>query len=232
MELRGPIIDAVWASDGSWPDDLRILPDGGADLIWTGDALVVAGPDRAARMVRRPPSMPPACGVRFLPGAARLAFGWSGEALVDTTVPAAEVLGERAADDLTRRLAGAPPDGRPRLLAGWAVSDRRSRDHRDPVVAHVARTLRADPSRRVAELAGEVGYSERQLRRRVQTEVGYPPKLLARILRLRRAVEIAGADPAVSLADTAAAAGYVDQAHLGHEVAALADTTPAMLLHR
>lgn len=231
MTPRGPLIDDVWASDGTWPGELRILPDGGCDLLWTGDALLVAGPDRRARLIAHDPAAQ-ACGVRFLPGAARAALGWSGEALVDATVPAASVLGDRTAGELADRLAAAPAEGRPRLLAGWAASGVRARDDRDPAVAFAAGALARDPALRIAAIADRVGYSERQLRRRVNAEVGYGPKLLARILRLRRAVAVSRRDPALTLADAAFAAGYVDQAHLGHDVSELAGTTPAVLLGR
>lgn len=228
----GQLIDEVWASDAAWPTELRILPDGGADLIWLGSDLVVAGPDRAARLVRRPADAPPACGVRFLPGAARAALGWPGEALVDATVPAAEVLGVDAAGRLSEQLAASPAAARPSILARWAVSDARAVDRRDPAVALAADLLRADPSLRVRVIADRAGYSERQLRRRVQREVGLAPKHLARILRLRRTITLAEADPALSLTDAALAGGYADQAHLSHDCADLGGATASVLLHR
>lgn len=92
--------------------------------------------------------------------------------------------------------------------------------------------LTADPTLRMTDLADEVGYSDRQLRRRIQAEVGYGPKLLARILRLQRTLSLARADRSLSLADAALVGGYVDQAHLGHETAALAGTTASILLER
>ncbi|MEN0014458.1 MAG: helix-turn-helix domain-containing protein [Solirubrobacteraceae bacterium] len=228
---RGSLIDEVWATGPDWPTEVRVLPDGGADLIWTGDQLVVAGPDQVARMVRADPSRP-ACGVRFLPGAARAMFGWSGEALVDSVVPAAQVLGADESGRLSERLAAAPPDGRPRLLASWAVSDARAAARRDPAVALTADLLARDPKLRVAELADRAGYSDRQLRRRVQAEVGYAPKRLARILRLRRVVALARRDPSLSLADAAFAGGFVDQAHLSHECSELGGAPAAVVLGR
>ena len=56
-----------------------------------------------------------------------------------------------------------------------------------------------------------LGVSERALRRRVTAAVGYGPKRLARVLRLRRALALAGAGS--PLADAAYEAGYADQAH-------------------
>jgi transcriptional regulator GlxA family with amidase domain len=103
---------------------------------------------------------------------------------------------------------------------------------RDPAVAAVADALSVDPTLRVAALADRVGYSERQLRRRVHAEVGYGPKLLARVLRLQRVLRLARADASLSLADLAFAGGFVDQAHLSHESADLGGTTAAVLFDR
>lgn len=230
--MRGPLIDDVWQTGEGWPEgEVRILPDGGLDLIWTGSALQVAGPDRTARMVPMVAG-PPACGVRFLPGASRAVFGIPGEAVVDAVVPAAEVLGVAAAETLATRLASAPVAAQPRVLAQWASSDARRTARRDPAVAGAATLLAADPTLRVTAIASHLGLSERQLRRRVLNEVGLGPKLLARILRLRRTIALADADATLSLADAAYTGGYVDQAHLGHECSALGGATAAVLLGR
>ena len=72
--------------------------------------------------------------------------------------------------------------------------------------------------------------SERHLRRRFESSVGYGPKTLARVLRLQRFLALARADPDEGLAGLAAAAGYADQAHLSRDCAALTDRTPGALL--
>lgn len=226
------MIDAVWETRA--PEDgsaVRILPDGCVDLVWHADALFVAGPDRVARMARVSKGAS-SCGVRFRPGSARAVFGVPGEALAPGSVPAGEVLGSEQADRLSAALSATPRTARPELLRRWA-SDQLTRGvDRDPVVSYVSDALAAQPALRVVDLASQIGLSERQLRRRVRTEVGYTPKLLARILRLQRTLALARADAALSLADAALVGGYADQAHLGHECAALAGTTPRVLLSR
>lgn len=82
----------------------------------------------------------------------------------------------------------------------------------------------------VAELARRAGLSERQLHRRCLAAFGYGAKTLDRVLRLQRVLALGRAAPGRGLAELAAAAGYADQAHLGHEVRALTGTTPAHLL--
>nr|BFE38284.1 AraC family transcriptional regulator [Actinomadura rugatobispora] len=81
----------------------------------------------------------------------------------------------------------------------------------------------------VAELAGEVGWSRRHLTHRFKEQVGLPPKVMARVLRFQRALDLlAGGDP--GWAGVAARCGFYDQAHLNREFRALAGCTPTELL--
>ncbi len=96
----------------------------------------------------------------------------------------------------------------------------------DPAVQRGVQIL-GDPRSRVQTLAGELGLSERQLRRRFHAAVGYGPKTLQRVLRFRRF--LAGAQPDADLARMAFDAGYADQAHLTRESVRLAGLTPARL---
>lgn len=94
-----------------------------------------------------------------------------------------------------------------------------------PAVRHaLGRILASHGGVPIARLAEEAGWSRKHLTARVRAELGLSPKTLARIARFERAVGLIG--DAASLADLAAACGYADQAHLGHEFRALAGTTP------
>ncbi len=98
----------------------------------------------------------------------------------------------------------------------------------DPLVA-AAVTRLDDRGLSVATLAFDLGVSERQLRRRFQTAVGYGPKLLQRVLRLSRALDAARAGD-TQLARVAVEAGYADQAHFTHDCRDLAGVAPSALL--
>jgi transcriptional regulator GlxA family with amidase domain len=101
----------------------------------------------------------------------------------------------------------------------------------DPAVqAAVVRLL--EPAERVDELASSLGFSERQLRRRFLAAVGYGPKMLQRVLRLRRFLAHAGQCSEEGLARAANEAGYADQAHLSRDVRALTGLTPGELVSR
>jgi AraC-like DNA-binding protein len=77
---------------------------------------------------------------------------------------------------------------------------------------------------RIAELATELGCSRKHLAVRFGEHVGLPPKLVARMLRFRRASDLI--DTGTSFAQVAAACGYYDQAHLDRDFRDFAGTTP------
>jgi AraC-like DNA-binding protein len=95
----------------------------------------------------------------------------------------------------------------------------------DPLVRAAAERL---DRLAVADVARDLAVSERQLRRLVTAEVGYGPKRLGRVLRLRGALGQvrAGAE----LAEVAFEAGYADQAHFGNECRSLAGVAPGRFL--
>jgi methylphosphotriester-DNA--protein-cysteine methyltransferase len=92
-------------------------------------------------------------------------------------------------------------------------------------VTAAAREL-ARQSARVAGVAADLGVSERQLHRRTLAAVGYGPKMLARVARLRRLVALEDE----SLAARAFAAGYASQAHMSDDVRRLTGLTPVEFL--
>jgi AraC-like DNA-binding protein len=78
----------------------------------------------------------------------------------------------------------------------------------------------------VTELAAELRCSRKHLASRFREHVGLPPKLVARMLRFRRAADLLLERPELSLADVAFACGYYDQAHLDRDFRDFAQTTP------
>lgn len=68
--------------------------------------------------------------------------------------------------------------------------------------------------------------SERRLHRRAVAAIGYGPKTLARVARLRRLVAL-GDGP---LASRALDAGYASQSHMSDEVVRLTGLTPVRFL--
>ncbi|MDQ6782302.1 MAG: helix-turn-helix domain-containing protein [Actinomycetota bacterium] len=204
------------------PSVKRVLPDGCADLIVTGDgAALVVGP---ATRVHLPQLSAPTTvrGIRLRTEAIRAAFGVPASELQDRQVPLAALVDERLAERLTDvAWTGAP------LPQAWSALPLDGR------VKAATRRLWREPTVDVAQVATAVNLSGRQLRRLLLAETGLGPKTLQRVGRLQRFLALAEhrrlGTPA-ALAVLAADAGYADQAHLTREARELAGLPPARLL--
>lgn len=189
-----------------------ILPDGCMDVIHCAGELFVAGPDTTAHVTRSPAGRRYTA-IRFAPGTAPAVLGVPAGELRDQRVPLSAVWPGARARRLTELLDEATDPARTleeALSAAGAAPD-------PWVDALVARVRAGTP---VAELATEVGLSERQLHRRALFLFGYGLKTLSRILRVNDALGLARAG--MPFGAVAATAGYADQAHLSREVRALA----------
>jgi AraC-like DNA-binding protein len=204
--------------------ETMVLPDGCVDLMWQTDrGAFFAGPDTEPIPASTPPGVT-LLGARFRPGAGGPALGVPLAALLNQRVDLADLR-----PDLAARLPAwiDPDQAGPALIE--VSAQMLATGPPDPLVAAGARML-ADPRARVGELAGALGVSDRQLRRRFDVAVGYGPKTLQRVLRFRRFLTRVYAAPTdVDLASLAFEAGYADQSHLTRETAALSGLTPAGL---
>ncbi|WP_340375077.1 helix-turn-helix domain-containing protein [Streptomyces sp. SS7] len=202
-------------------DALPVLPDGCMDLLWNDGRLLVAGPDTRAHVPGGPPTA--WAGVRFYPGTAPGLLGVPAHALRDRRVDLADLWPAARVRRLTARVAAAPDPAT--ALEDLAL------ERAAPPDPHLRRLVTAlAEGRSVAATADALGLGARRLHRRSLDAFGYGPKTLARILRLRRALDLARAG--VPYADTAARAGYADQAHLARDVREFTGTTLSGLLLR
>ncbi|MFK0173579.1 helix-turn-helix domain-containing protein [Streptomyces sp. NPDC090306] len=199
-----------------------VLPDGCMDLLWNEGRLLVAGPDTRGHL----PDGPPArwAGVRFAPGTAPALLGVPAAELRDLRVDLADLWPAAHVRRLRRRVdAAADPAA---ALEAEALARAADAGPPDPLLGILVAALGA--GRPVAGTADELGLGARQLHRRSVAAFGYGPKTLARVLRLQRALALARAG--VPLAETAARAGFADQAHLTRDVTELAGMPPGELL--
>ena len=167
--------------------------------------------------------------VALSPFGCRALFGVTPGELSSIDVPADDVLG--------------PLAGRARqcLLdaATWpqrfgALDALLARQVREPPVApelvHAWRLIRSSRGTvAISTVATEIGWSARYLSRRFVTDIGLPPKLVARVVRFDHARRLA-ASTGGTLADVAAATGYADQAHLARDFRDLAGCSPSAWL--
>ena len=213
----------TWEQRTDGATEQRVVPDACVDLIWSGERLIIAGPDTRARVVALAPGAR-LVGVRLRPGAAGAVLGLPARELCDVYPDAADVLGRDRAEALLDELCtlGAGDDPHAVLLAAL---ESRLPAGPDPLVRAAVAALDR-PHARVAAVAAELGLSARQLQRRVSDAVGYGPKMLARVLRFRRLQALSPA-PLVALA---LEAGYADQAHMTAEVTDLAGIPPVRFL--
>jgi len=209
------IVACLWIRAIDSEEDVRIVPDGCADVVWQrGRGVTIAGPDTDAKIV--------SCtrddllvGIRFLPGAGGAALGLPLDELRNLRVAAADVERAFVVDPDCE-----PPDVVERFIS--AAADREA----DPLVSEAARRIERFDVRTIAR---ELWVSERQLRRRFNSAVGYGPRTLARVLRFHRFVEAVDGGR-TDLAALALDSGYADQAHLTRETTRLAGLSPLALI--
>lgn len=214
-----PWVECAWTIDpGPALDPHRVLPDGCIDLLWSSTQGVhVIGPMTRALTVSLEP-VSRVAGLRFHPGAAPALLGVRAEELLDERVEPSDVLGDdgkRLEEDAAE--AASPADALRRFAARRASRS----PWPDPLVREAVRRIGA------GRPLGDLGVSERHLRRRMNAEVGYGPKRLERVLRLRRALARARGD---GLAAAAYSAGYADQAHFTNDCVVLAGIPPGRFL--
>ncbi|MEN3536789.1 helix-turn-helix transcriptional regulator [Microbispora sp. ZYX-F-249] len=213
---------------GSATGERRVLPDGCMDVIWADGALLVAGPDTGAHVVRDRPGVR-YVGLRFGPGTGPVVLGVPAHELRDRRVPLADLWPGAEVRRLTERAgeaAGRHPS--PDMFLGAVLEEAAARRlHAAPrpadagLVGAVVDGVRAGLP--VARIAADAGVGERRLHRRCLDAFGYGPRTLGRILRMNRAVDLAR--QGAPFATVAAVAGYADQAHLSREVKSLTGVT-------
>jgi AraC-like DNA-binding protein len=150
-------------------------------------------------------------------------------------VPAAELAHELleledvapALVDLPERLHDAGLDDAVRVVTE-ALTEALARHGEAAPRAEVGRALTGlTRGERVADVAGEVGYSRRRLSTLVREETGLAPKEYQRVARFQASRAMVGRRP---LAEVAAVCGYADQGHLARDWSELAGCPPSTWL--
>ena len=220
--VRAGVDAVVWQRRVS-AESVAVLPDGCMDLVWLGGRLVVAGPDTRAQHSTAVPATT-VYGIRFAPGTAPALLGVAAAELLDRRVELARLWPDRRVRLLADLVAAAPDP-----VAGLEEIAHRcaaAAGSPDPVLRQIVRRL--DTGESVAATAEALGLGARRLHRISVSAFGYGPKMLARVLRMRRALDLARSD--IGFADTAALAGYADQAHMSRDIRALTGRSPGHVI--
>jgi AraC-like DNA-binding protein len=231
--LRGHV-RCLWINDLSETRNewLRVVPDGCVDIVWTGEALCVAGPDTRPILTRVPRGAVVA-GVRFHPGAASAWLGQPLGELANSRIPLADFWRDDAARLLDRAAAGCSAKQLAADLEAVLLGRLAAVRIADPQIAFLRRAAGDNcmpAGLRLDQLAAHVGLSERTLRRRCLDAFGYGFKTLDRVLRFQRFFRLTARPEKHNLADMAAHAGYADQAHMTREVQRMSGATAGEFL--
>ncbi|MBL8750652.1 MAG: AraC family transcriptional regulator [Planctomycetes bacterium] len=213
-------VECFWAARGASPG-FDVRPDGCVDFLFDrgtdGDGARLVGAMTASLSVS-PLRARDVVAVRFRPGGALPFVRAPLHEFTDGAVDLA-ALGAPMLDLADVGLDDAPPAARIAAIERWLL--RRLPSRPDPMLA--ALRAAADPSFRVGAAAAALGASRQRFARSVREATGLPPKLLARILRVRRAL---ADDRPANGAVLAQRHGFADQAHMVREVRALTGRPP------
>lgn len=222
-------VECTWSLEAEDPvRGYPVRPDGCMDLLYSPESGLeaVGAMTREqrfdlARGARR-------IGLRFRPGMARRFLGIGAAALCDQTVPLSEAIGAGKSRDLQDRLDAAASSTACERVLLEAVAE--IAGPLDPVQAAIEAMTRASGEVDVDWLADQAGLSARQFRRRCREEAGLGPKHLARVLRFRRACQLA--EQGESWLRVAVEAGYFDQAHLIRDFREFTGSTPVSVFSK
>jgi len=216
-------VECAWRIESRDPiSRYAVRPDGCLDILYSREeGLRVVGAMTAEMRVDFPAGVS-GVGVRFHPGMAGAFLRTAPGELTDRILTA-EALWGRRARDLAARLDDAPTS------AHWIailLETLRPPAHASPVQRALEALTASHGTADLDWAARQANLSPRHFRRRCLEEAGLAPKHLCRILRFRRACQLASAAARPEWAGIAADAGYFDQAHLIRDFREFAGATP------
>jgi AraC-like DNA-binding protein len=236
-----PYVDCYWSlsADQLHASRDRILPDGKLELVFhhaepfrrlaNGDhmiqqpGLLLAGPMRTALILEAPRRIR-LIAVRFFPWGARAFTPAPIFELNGLHLDAAELWGPAAAQLAATLSDSVAPADAIAHLQSFLLQNLRERDLTLAMLG--VRALESSGGlAAVRAVAARYNVSERHLERTMRDAVGLSPKEFARVVRLRRFVQLIQTKPR-ALADAAQTAGFYDQPHLNREFKALVGLSP------
>jgi methylphosphotriester-DNA--protein-cysteine methyltransferase len=189
---------------------------------------LLLGPD----VIEAPPGPSAVLGVSFHPAGAFAVLGCPLSDLTGLSVDLEDVVAGKAYELAERCAAARTPRERVRVAAAWIEGQVRAHAAPDPAVAWMAGEIeRRAGSVAIRDLRDRTGWSKTRMTALFRSQIGVPPKTLARVLRFRRALELVN-DATLGLAEIALAAGYYDQPHFNTDFRELSGFRPTEYLAR
>ena len=231
-------VECFWTR-GSAPSRVtaeHIIPDGCVDLVLgysraTGperpNAMLAVGTMTRPLVLRAGDSRALAfVGVRFWPGRALPFLGVPAAELTDLRVDIGDLWPDRRAT--LEKLDGHEPAMVRHAFENVLIERVQRAGPLDKTVdAAVRAILRAGGNLSIASLAPSLGVTRQHLARAFALHVGVPPKMFARVARVRRTLARARVSTSVDWAMLALDAGYYDQSHFASEIKEITGRTPS-----
>jgi AraC-like DNA-binding protein len=221
-------VECFWTMESEESFCHRVLPDACADIIFTRHlgkvSLMAVGTMTRFADFQIPPAQL-LVGARFRPGMWTNQFGVPSPEITDAQLPIECLWGARGRA-LLERLTDANSPQQCAALLGQALQPPQSRT---PVQRALA-WMEVNPDCvSLDDVARQTGLSIRQFRRICLQQTGVSPKLLARVLRFRKAL-VQVRSQVGEHAGLAADCGYFDQSHFIAEFRRFAGQSPAAFL--
>ncbi|MEL6982059.1 MAG: AraC family transcriptional regulator [Actinomycetota bacterium] len=239
-----PIVESVWFARGTVPYRReRIAPTGSTvAIVVLGDPIVQIGDDgRGARhvadrgsligphdgpIVNEPQGETHAVGIVTTPIGCAAAFGVAPASIRGEVVDLDPVWSPaRALRQELLRLDD--PDAKVDLVVDRLSSSIRPLTDREVTVGRAVDLVLADPTRPIPDVADAIGWSPGHLSRVFADVVGLTPRVLARLLRLRRLLHDLDVHGEIRWSELAVEWGWCDQAHLIRDLKRHVGVTPA-----
>lgn len=164
-------------------------------------------------------------------GTYRAVLGQSASEFAGRIVALGDIWDTAATQRLEEQLAAARDAGAAAAILKAAIAERLEPGKCfDTNLRLTQSALRRLETRNVTSVAGELGVSERHLRRVFREVVGLSPKAFFKLMRFERALNAAKGGSDLSWSDIAVGAGYYDQAHLIADFRSIAGATPREFL--
>jgi len=171
-------------------------------------------------------------GVHFKPGGAFPFLKFPYTDLHNAHITLADLWGARPADRLLTMLNEAPTVAMKfQALECWllGIAHRPLQHHR--AVSFAVEQFRKDPGLLTsAQVAENVGFSQRRFIELFRSEVGMTPKLFCRVERFQHVIHATGQSPDVDWIDLALDHGYSDQSHFNHDFREFSGLRPSEYL--
>lgn len=243
----GRLVESIWYARGTVPyRSERIAPTGSTvAIVVLGDPIHQIGDDgRGTRhvaergsligphdgpMVNEPKGETHAVGIVTTPIGCAAAFGVAPASIRGEVVDLEPAWPE--ATELRRELVGLDdPDTKVDLVVERLAASARPPTDRELTIGRAVDLVERDPTRPIPDVAEEIGLSPGHLSRVFAEIVGLTPRLLARLLRVRRLLHELDVNGEIRWADLAAEWGWCDQAHLIRDFKRHAGVTPSQYI--